>query len=111
MDLSKLSDGIPCGEAQKVEDSQNMPGASLFPLCSSYTVQGLSSLEVFDTELGYRSCSLFALPPADLCEPIHGRGQKTEPLTEEGASGTLKKRFAGGGKRCESPGFLGCSFW
>jgi hypothetical protein len=36
MDLSELSDGIPCGEAQKVEDSQNMPGASLFPLCSFY---------------------------------------------------------------------------
>jgi len=37
MDLSKLSDGIPRGEAQKVEDSQNMPEESLFPLCySSY---------------------------------------------------------------------------
>jgi len=35
MDLSKLSDGIPRGEAQKVEDSQNMPEESLFPLCSS----------------------------------------------------------------------------
>jgi len=70
MNLSELSDGTPCGEAQKVEDSQNMPGASLFPLCSSYTVQGLSPFEVFDTESGYRSCSLFALPPADLCGPI-----------------------------------------
>ncbi len=38
-----------------MEDSQNMPGASLFPLCSSYTVQGLSSLEFFDTESEYGS--------------------------------------------------------
>jgi hypothetical protein len=28
---------------------QNMPEESLFPLCSSYTVQGFSSFEVFDT--------------------------------------------------------------
>jgi hypothetical protein len=44
IDLSELGNGIPRGEAQKVEDFQNMPGASLFPLCSSYTVQGLPSL-------------------------------------------------------------------
>jgi len=35
MDLSELSDGIPRGEAQKVEDSQNMPIDFLFPLCYS----------------------------------------------------------------------------
>jgi hypothetical protein len=40
-------------------------------LCAPFMeVQGFSSLEVFDTESGYRSCSLFALPPADLCGPI-----------------------------------------
>jgi len=32
-----------------------MPRASLFPLCSSYTVQGFSSLEFFDTESEYGS--------------------------------------------------------
>ena len=35
MDLSKLGNGIPRGEAQKVQDLQNMPEASLFPLCYS----------------------------------------------------------------------------
>ena len=35
MDLSELGNGTPCGEAQKVQDLQNMPEESLSPLCYS----------------------------------------------------------------------------
>ena len=35
MDSSELGNGASMGEAQKVQDLQNMPEASLFPLCYS----------------------------------------------------------------------------